>query len=295
MAATSPLIVVVGETASGKTELAIRLAEHFNGEIICADAWTIRRQADIGTAKPTAEEQARARHHLIDVIDPDEEFSAAAFQSLAEAAILDIHTRGKLPIMVGGTGLYVDSVIYNYQFLPPADAALRAELDSMTITELLQRIEKLGLELGSVDTANKRRLVRLIETNGVKAQRHPLRDDTLVLGLQPDRTTLKQRIIDRVDAQLAAGLEDEVRSLVERCGWKAPALKGIAYAQWQGYFSGNETLDEVRQSIIRANFDYAKRQRTWFRRNKSIRWLPTPVNWVDTVDLVTTHLHANVS
>lgn len=286
----SPLVVLVGETASGKTALAIRLAQEFNGEIICADSWTVRREVDIGTAKPTPEEQALVPHHLLDVVGPDEDFTAAVFKRLANEAITNITSRGKLSIMVGGTGLYVDGIIHDFGFLPAGEPGEREALDGLDTPQLLARIDKLGLELGDVDRRNKRRLIRLVETKGAIPTKKDMRGNTLLLGLKPSRDDLKDRVIKRTDAMLVAGLEDEVHQLVERYGWDCEALKGISYAQWRGYFEGRETRDETRQKIIKATLDLAKRQRTWFRRNKSIHWLSTPVNWPNVVDLVTTFL-----
>ena len=285
------LLILVGETASGKTELAIRLAQQFNGEIICADSWTVRRGADIGTAKPTRAEQAAVPHHLLDVVGPDEDFTAAVFKRLALAAIDDIAGRGKLPIMAGGTGLYVDSVLYDFGFLAAGDRAERAELNDLSVPELLQKIRSLKLATDTVDVRNKRRLIRLIETGGAEPTRQPLRVNTLMIGLKPERDDLRQRIERRVDVMLAAGLEAEVRSLAERFGWDCEALKGIGYAQWRGYFEQRQSLAETRQKIIKDNLELAKRQRTWFKRNKSIRWFSTPVNWPDLVDSVTTFLN----
>lgn len=288
--ATARLVVVVGETASGKSALALRLARKFVGEIICADSWTVRRGADIGTAKPTLEDQALAPHHLLDVVGPDEDFTAAVFKRLANAAIKDISSRGKLPIMVGGTGLYIDGVIYDFGFLPAGDRHDRQALNLLSVSELLQKIADLQLELGDIDIGNKRRLIRLIETNGAKPSRQKLRDDTLIIGLKTDRKALEQRVISRADNMLTRGLEDEVRGLAERYGWGCEALKGVGYAQWKGYFAGTQTLAETRQKIIKANLDLAKRQRTWFKRNKSIQWFSTPVKWSAVADTITTFL-----
>lgn len=282
--------MIVGETASGKTALSLELAERFNGEIICADSWTVRKGVDIGTAKPTAEERKRVPHHLLDVVGPDGEFTAAVFKELANKAISDIAGRGKLPIMVGGTGLYVDGVIYDFDFLPEGDRKEREELNKLSIAKLLERIEYSKLDLTDIDTRNKRRLIRLIETRGMKPTRKPLRKNTLIIGLKNDREIIEQRIISRLDGMLAAGLEDEVRGLVGKYGWEAEALKGIGYAQWRGYFEGVQSLPETRSKIIKATFEYAKRQRTWFKRNKSIQWFHTPVNMRDIVDSVTTFL-----
>ncbi len=284
-------MVVVGETASGKSALALELAGQFDGEIVCADSWTVRREVDIGTAKPSAEERALVPHHLLDVVAPCEDFTAAVFKRLANQAIDDITNRGKLPILVGGTGLYIDGVLYDYGFLPAGDRGQREALSAMSLPELLNRIDELGINPGDVDKRNKRRLIRLIETGGARPGRQELRLNTLIIGLRPDRDTLKQKIIDRTDAMLAAGLEDEVRQFAGQYGWDCEALKGVGYAQWRGYFEGTQTLAETRQKIIKATLDLAKRQRTWFKRNKSIQWLSTPVKWSDVVELMTTFLN----
>ncbi len=286
----TPLLVIVGETASGKTELSLKLAHRFGGEIICADSWTVRKEVNIGTAKPTPEERAAIPHHLLDVVEPCEDFTAAVFKRLANDAIRDIAGRGRLPIMVGGTGLYVDGVIYDFDFLPAGDRAEREELNRLSIAKLLERIEYSKIDLGGVDTRNKRRLIRLIETKGRRPGRAPLRDNTFMIGLKTPREEIERRIVKRLDDMLASGLEDEVRALADRYGWDCEALKGIGYAQWKPYFSGGQSLPETRTKIIKATFEYAKRQRTWFRRNKSIHWFDNPVDMAEAVDSVTTFL-----
>lgn len=288
--AASKLVVVVGETASGKSDLALRLAQKFNGEIICADSWTVRKQVNIGTAKPPAEDRALVPHHLLDVVEPCQDFTAAVFKRLASQAIKDISNRGKLPILVGGTGLYVDGVIYNFGFLPSGDRTARQELNKLSSSELLNKIAEMGISLGDIDIRNKRRLIRLIETEGAVPTKAALRPDTLIIGLKVNHDMLRERIVKRTDAMLAAGLEREVAGLAERYGWDCEALKGVGYAQWKGYFEDHQTLDETRQKIIKATLDLAKRQRTWFKRNKSIHWFPTPVNWSEVVDTITTFL-----
>jgi tRNA dimethylallyltransferase len=289
------LICIVGQTATGKSSLALRSAQAWNGEIICADSWTTRRGVDIGSAKPSAEERKLVPHHLIDVIGPDEDFNAALFKDLANKAITDIVARGKLPIMVGGTGLYIDSVIYDYSFSAAGSRHNREQLNKLSLPQLLQKINDLDIEIGEVDVRNKRRLIRLIETNGARPTKQDLRRQTLLLGIHVENNELKRRITNRLDTMLSAGLEDEVKQLSMRYGWNCEALKGICYAQWREYFLGSENLDQVRQKIIQATMNLAKRQNTWFQRNKSIHWLEAPVRWLETVDLVTTFLDNNIS
>ena len=290
-----PLICIVGQTATGKSSLALRIAQQWNGEIICADSWTVRREANIGTAKPTAEELKLVPHHLLNIVGPDEDFNAALFKDLALKTIADIAVRGKIPIMVGGTGLYIDSVIYDYSFSSVGNPHDRNRLNALSLPQLLEKIHALDIELGDVDIRNKRRLIRLVETNGAKPTKQELRKRTLLLGLQVERHELKQRITDRTDAMLAAGLENEVRQLAELYGWDCEALKGIGYAQWQQYFLGSENKEQVRLKIIQATISLAKRQQTWFQRNKSIHWINTPVKWQEVVDLITTFMDNNIS
>lgn len=289
------LICVVGQTASGKSALALRIAKEWNGEIICADSWTIRRDVNIGTAKPSAKDRRLIPHHLLDIVGPNEDFNAALFKSLALRAIADISARGKLAIMVGGTGLYVDSVIYDYSFAPTGNHEAREQLNVLTLHQLMEKIHKDGLELGTVDVRNKRRLIRLIESNGAKPSKKNLRSQTLLIGLYIEKGELTERITKRLDAMIKAGLESEVRLLSQQYGWDCEALQGIGYAQWHEHFLGRESRDEVRQKIIRATLNLAKRQQTWFQRNKSIQWLDTPVKWHEVVDLVTTYMDDNIS
>ncbi len=273
----NPLLVIVGETASGKSDLAVRLAQDLNGEIICADSCTVRKKMDIGSAKPTMLDRSVVVHHLLDIIEPDQDFTAAIFKRLAEKKIHQIIAQNKLPILVGGTGLYIDSIIFNYSFLPPGDDRTRLELEAMSATELLKKINELNLNLGSVDIRNKRRLIRLIETDGVMPQKHPLRESTTIIGLKIDRDELNMRIENRVDKMLKAGLAQEVHDLVNTYGWNAEGLKDVGYAQWRQYFLGQESVEVVRTKIISATRNLAKRQRTWFKRNKSIHWFSTPL------------------
>lgn len=283
-----PLIVVVGETASGKSELALLLARQYNGEIICADSWTVYPGFDIGTAKPSRLDRAAARHHLLDIADPQQGFSAAVFKDYALAAITDVINRGRLPIMVGGTGLYVDSVLYNYSFLQQSNPTVRAALSAMTTADLLHEIKVRKLDTTGVDLHNKRRVIRLIENNGVRPTHEALRERTLILGVRIPASDLRWRVERRVDAMLAAGLETEVMELAARYGWDIEPMKGIGYREWQHYNSADQTYDEIRQKIIRSTMALAKRQRTWFKRNQRIQWVDDRSN---IVEIVTTFLN----
>lgn len=268
----SPLVVIVGETASGKSALAMELAQKYNGELICADSWTVYPGFNIGTAKPSAFDQAKVPHHMLDVADPNMGYSAAVYKDAATKAIADIQARGKLPIMVGGTGLYIDSVIYDYSFLPKSDAGLRDELNEMTLDELLMRAEQEQIDLEGIDIRNKRRVIRAIENNGQRPGKSSLRKRTLILGIKRDNEQLEDRITKRVDAMFAAGLEIEVDHLRQLYGWGNEAMKGIGYREWQGYFNGTQSLEQTRVRVIRASLGLAKRQRTWFKRNPEIQW-----------------------
>lgn len=283
-----PLVVIVGETGSGKSALAINLAEKFSGELICADALTVRKAVDIGTAKPSAEDRLRVPHHLLDVVEPCEDFTAAVFKRLANTSIEEISSRGNLPIMVGGTGLYIDSVVYDYSFLPAGDRKARQELNALDISQLRELIKSRGLDDSGVDLRNKRRLIRLLETDGARPSRHDIRPRTLILGLSLSREDLKQHIANRTEQMLAQGLEKEVETLAEKYGWECEALKAIGYREWRAYFMSDQNIQETKNKIIKSTLDLAKKQRTWFKRNKSIQWLNHPSN---AVDIITTFLN----
>lgn len=269
----SPLVVIVGETASGKTSLAIELAKRLDGEIICADSWTVYKGFDIGTAKPTAKEQRAVPHHLLDVADPAEGFSAAVFQRMAKQVIADIITRGKLPIMVGGTGLYTDAVLYNYSFLPPSDPAEREKLNAMSLDALLQKAKEMKLDISNIDTRNKRRVIRLIENNGVMPTKSALRENTVVLGVRRPLEELRERIVKRVDAMADEGLADEVAQLGGRYGWDCEPMKAPGYTAFSEFVKGNITLDQAKERTVGQHLQLAKKQRTWFRRNTDIHWV----------------------
>lgn len=282
-----PLIVVAGETASGKTALAIELAKQFNGEIIAADSRTIYKGMDIGTAKPTESERAAVPHHLLDITEPDRPLTVAEYTKLANQAIREIASRGKIPFLVGGAGLYIDAVIYGFTFLNAPDPQLRSRLQELSVEELQAELAERGIPLPA-NEKNPRHLMRQLETQGHPATRSDLRQNTLVLGMEVDREELRQRVTQRTDRMLEQGLAGEASTLFDQYGEECLALQTIGYQEFLPYFAGDASIESVRQAIIQNTMRYAKRQRTWFRRNKSMH----PIcKKEDSVDLVTTLLN----
>ncbi|MGF7228538.1 MAG: tRNA (adenosine(37)-N6)-dimethylallyltransferase MiaA [Candidatus Saccharibacteria bacterium] len=282
----TPLIVLVGETASGKTALAIQLAKHFNGEIICADSRTVYKGMDIGTAKPTFAERDGVPHHLLDVVEPGQPFSVADFQRLTCQAIQDISARGHVPFLVGGTGLYIDAILYDFDFRPAPDADERARLQTMSISELHAEITARGITMPH-NLQNPRHLTRALETNGVTSSNKALRPNTLIMGLSIDREALRDKLTRRVDAMVAAGFVKEVRNLFEKYDPETIALQAPGYKAFREYIEGHCSLDETKASFVRNDWQLAKRQRTWFKRNKSIHWIQPE----ESVAIVTTFLN----
>lgn len=266
------LIAVVGPTASGKSALAIDLAKKYRGEVICADSRTIYRGLDIGTAKPTAAEQEGIPHYGLDLVYPDESYSAADFQAYANQKIAEIKKRGNLPILVGGSGLYIDGTLYKYEFGVEADPVLRAELDDLSVEELQKRIEEAGYEMPENDQ-NKRYLIRAIEQGGVNRKKQSIDKDVLVIGLNPGRQELEQRIGLRAKQMIDHGVLGEVRLIEEDYGWDVPAASGNAYRALRPYIDGSASkLDECLDKFVTLDLHLAKRQLSWFSRNKSIQW-----------------------
>lgn len=277
----TPLIVIVGETGSGKSQLAMELARRFNGEIICADSWTVYRGFDIGTAKSSSQERELVKHHLLDIVDAKDGFNAALFKRLALDSIADIESRGKLPILAGGTGLYIDSVLYDFSFLPVATDTERAIRNNLTLSELLTEAATIGIDLEGIDIRNKRRVIRALETGGQRPSNTEMRSNTLVIGVRVTKDDLRQRITNRVNNMFAAGLEQEVKTLKVKYGWGAEPMKGIGYREWREYYEGHQNIEVTKERIISASMNLAKRQRTWFKRNNSIHWVNDPLEAVE--------------
>lgn len=272
----APLIVIVGETASGKSALAMEVAKKYNGEIICADSRTIFKGMDIGTAKPTGEDQQAIKHHLLDIINPGEEFTVVDFKRAAEAAIADITSRGKLPVMVGGTGLYVDAVVFNYSFAAKSDPKLRERLEAQSIDDLRGMLKKEGITFPESEK-NKRHLIRIYERRGTSTNnRAAIRDNTCMIGLVIPRALLRQRIYDRIQQMMDRGILDEVRVIGERYGWQTEAMTANIYRIFAEVIQGRKRVGEAMGEAAQADIHLAKRQRTWFKRNPSIKWFETP-------------------
>lgn len=268
----APLVVIVGPTASGKTSLAIRLAKKFGGEIICADSRTIYKGVNIGTAKPTKAEQGGVPHWGIDLVDPNEQYSAADFKQYTLKKISEIRSRGRVPFLVGGTGLYVDGVILDYSFGDKADSNLRQKLERMTLEELQNYCLKNNIELPE-NNQNKRYVMRAIERNGQKTSSvdRPL-GNTIVVGITTDKSELMKRIRQRFEQMFKDGVVKEAKALGESYGWNAPALTGNIYRFAKQYLDSDLTKDEFMQNFVQADWRLAKRQLTWFKRREFIKW-----------------------
>lgn len=250
----------------------MEIAKEFGGEIVSADSWTVYKGFDIGTSKPSPADQKAVKHYLIDVREATQGFSAPLFQAMAQKAIADIQKQGKLPILVGGTGLYIDSVLYDFGFLDNSTPEERRKLDSMELNELLNLAADQKIDLTDVDQRNKRRVVRAIEAKGQKPTKKQLRPNTLIIGLQLPDDVLRKKIERRVDQMVKAGFASELRTLSEKYGWDIEPMKGIGYRSFRGYIQGDESLDKAKLRFISGDIKLAKRQRTWFKRNPDIHW-----------------------
>ncbi len=281
------LAVIVGPTAVGKTALSLELARRFDGEIISGDSMQVYRGMDIGTAKATPEERSIVPHHLIDICDPGEEYSVAQFQSMATRLITEINRRGRLPFIVGGTGLYIQSVTHNFQFSTAAqDLELRERLQRIAEAE---GVESLHRQLAAIDpvTADRlhpndvKRVIRALEIYHLTGQKmadfqhraeiSPYR--LVMIGLTMERTVLYERINRRVDQMIADGLVEEVRRLLDR-GYDPSlvSMQGLGYKELVPYLYGEISLEQAVEQIKKRTRHFAKRQLTWFRRMKEVQW-----------------------
>lgn len=297
------LIVVAGPTASGKTALSIDLAKALDGEIISADSMQIYKFMNIGSAKPTAEEQNAVPHHLIDFLAPDAEWSVADYTAKAHEVIADIVLRGKMPVMVGGTGLYINSVVNDVSFGEiDTDYKIRSELEQIAKTEGEDKLIEILREFDPVSAEkihknNIRRVIRAIEfyrVTGIPISKHQEMTKQVVSRYEPimflinwDRETLYERINRRVDMMFDAGLADEVKGLMEMgYGKQNQAMQGIGYKELIDYFDGKCSLMEAVDLIKQSSRRYAKRQLTWFRRDSRIHYLSPDNAFYEAMEII---------
>lgn len=293
------IIVILGPTASGKTRLGLDLAKKFNGEIISADSRQVYKYMDIGTDKPSGVESPKAHkvesqcdcnyyvegvlHHEMDIIEPDINFSLVDFKKHAENCIKDIIDRGKLPFVVGGTGLYIDALVNNFD-LPGGkpNKKLRVKLESSSLEELQKKLKKLDkASYNTIDINNKRRMIRaleyvletgksFVENQSTKKQKY----NALKIGIKLDRVELYEKINSRVDNQYKRGLFQEVKKLIKMgYDWGLPAMSGIGYKQMGYFLRGEKEEGEAFEILKRDTRRYAKKQLTWFKRDEKIKWV----------------------
>ncbi|MDI6882881.1 MAG: tRNA (adenosine(37)-N6)-dimethylallyltransferase MiaA [Patescibacteria group bacterium] len=310
------LVVILGPTASGKTTLALKLAKRFQGEIISADSRQVYKSLNIGTSKPTEKERQAIPHHLIDIIYPNQDFNVAIYKKLAIKIIKDIQKRGKLPFLVGGTGLYIQAVVDNIEFpkVPP-QTKLRKELEKKSVKELFKIYQKLDQKGGEIiEKENKRRLIRAIEVSQItkrpffeqRKKGIPL-FDVLQIGLKINKKKLKQKISKRVEKMFRQGLEKEVKNLAKIYGFEIPQMQTIGYQEWSSFVSTfakatedkktsedkkrifftltKQEKEKVKELIIQHTWQFARRQLTWFKKHSA----PEPsarcgagkrINWI---------------
>ena len=285
------LVVLAGPTGVGQTDLSIELAKTFNGEVVSADSMQVYRNLDIGTGKILPHEMQGVPHYLIDIQDPDQTYDAARFKEAGQEAIRKIHRSGHLPILVGGTGLYLEGLLYDLEFGGKnstdslVQQKLKAELEESGIEALWQRLNQLDpIAADKISLQNPRRILRaleVIETTGqrfsdqMSHQEKQSRFREYLFVLNRPRQQLYDRINQRVLQMIDQGLEDEVRSLYQRnMDPNLPAMKGIGYKEWRPYFEGKVSLQTVIEQIQQNSRRYAKRQLTWYRnRMKNVHWL----------------------
>lgn len=275
------VIAIVGATASGKTAYSIELAKKINGEIISADSRLVYKGFDIGTAKPTIEERDGIPHHLIDIVEPEFDYSAGIYKQDAKEKISEISGRGHIPIIVGGTGLYIDILLKNFT-LPQiaSNRELRNELYNLDIEELYQMLkEKDSKAADNIDKNDRKKIVRAIEiidttgktleeSRGIENSEYEVE----WIGQNFDRKTLYERIDKRVDLMIEAGLLEETKNLLDKHGRIPNLINTIGYREIIGYIANKYSLEEAKELLKKNTRNYAKRQLTWFRKNQEIKW-----------------------
>ncbi len=276
---SNKLICIVGPTATGKSDLGIILGKKLNAQIISGDSMLVYKKMDIGTAKPNKNELEQIPHHLIDILSPDQEYSVAMFQQQASALIEKINNQGKLPLLVGGTGLYVKALLEGYQFAQTAKSDLRCELEKLDNKELFCRLYSLAPQIAdSIHPNNKKRLVRALELelSGQSLSRQKQKEpiyDAFVIGLIMDRQKLYQRINERVDKMFDKGLVQEVKNLLHSgISPDSLAMQAIGYKEVIMYLNGEINLQTCKDMVAQNTRHFAKRQITWYKKMPYINW-----------------------
>lgn len=290
MTETKPLVILTGPTAVGKTALSIKLASEIGGEIISADSMQVYRQMDIGSAKIKPEEMGGIPHHMIDILEPEEEFNVCLFEKLALEAMEQIYERGYIPVVVGGTGFYIQALLYQIDFTEEeTDTAYRDKLWQLGeekgnhyLHELLRKVDPKSAE--EIHENNRKRVIRALEfyencgkpisTHNKEQRQKTSAYNSCYFVLTDDRKKLYERIESRVDQMLSKGLVDEVRTLKERgCNASMVSMQGLGYKEILEYLDGRCSLLEAVEKIKKETRHFAKRQLTWFRREKDVIWL----------------------
>ena len=283
------IIVICGPTASGKTALSIELAKKINGEIISSDSMQIYKDMDIGTAKPSKEEMQGIKHYLLDFVEPSQRYSVAEFKKDAELAIEEILAKGKIPIIVGGTGLYVDSLIYGIEYQDiQLDESYRQELEQRVEDEGLDKLYEEAKKIDSqaiekISQNDKKRILRILEIykatgknkteQEIESRKQGVKYDYKVFAINWDREILYERINKRVDIMIEQGLIQEVEQLLQKYNQFPTAMQGLGYKEVVEYLQGQITKDEMIEKIKMETRRYAKRQITWFKKNKQTIWI----------------------
>jgi len=297
------VIVIVGPTASGKTALSIELAKKINGEIVSCDSIQIYKDMDIGSAKPTQEEMQGIKHYMIDIVTPEERFSVAEYKKQAEKAIEEILEKGKTPIVIGGTGLYANSLIYGIEYNEiELDEQYRKELEEIASTEqglsdLYRQAVKIDNQAMQIISPNdKKRIIRVLEiyhSTGktkteleIESRKNGVKYDYKVFAIDMDREILYERINKRVDIMLENGLIEEVKNVLQKYKKFPTAMQGLGYKEVVEYLNQEISEEEMTQKIKQETRRYAKRQLTWFRKNKETIWLNGLLDMQNNIDII---------
>lgn len=273
MAPRTPLIVITGPTGSGKSAIALSLAEKYGGEIICADSRTVYKFMDIGTAKPSLDDQKRVKHWLLDVVNPDDKFSVSDFQELAQKAINNIRSRGKIPFLVGGTGLYIDAVVLDFSFAEKADLELRTELEMLTTEQLKELIKKQYLAMPENEN-NRRYLIRCIEKNNASVSGNDTPEqDTFVFAIQTEKEVLEKKISQRIDEMFDSGVLKESQQLFDKFGQENESMTGNIYPIVKRLIDGEIDERQAKELCVVRDRRLAKRQITWLKRHEYVEWV----------------------